>query len=50
MFKKGLLLALVALMALVALSGVSAQELVPIRLQLQWVAQSQFAGRRIWRR
>src|SRR5690606_34993373 len=37
-------LALVALMALVALSGVSAQELVPIRLQLQWVAQSQFAG------
>lgn len=44
MFKKGLLLALVALMALVALSGVSAQELVPIRLQLQWVAQSQFAG------
>ena len=44
MFKKGLLLALVALMALVALSGVSAQDLVPIRLQLQWVAQSQFAG------
>lgn len=44
MFKKGLLLALVALMALVALSGVSAQELVPVRLQLQWVAQSQFAG------
>jgi NitT/TauT family transport system substrate-binding protein len=41
MFKKGLLLAIVAL---VTLSGVSAQDLVPIRLQLQWVAQSQFAG------
>src|SRR5690606_11386078 len=34
------------LAALIALSGVSAQdgELVPVRLQLQWVAQSQFAG------
>jgi NitT/TauT family transport system substrate-binding protein len=44
MFKKSLLLALVVLIGLVALSGVSAQELVPVRLQLQWVAQSQFAG------
>lgn len=44
MFKKSLLLALVVMIGLVALSGVSAQELVPVRLQLQWVAQSQFAG------
>ena len=35
---------IVALVAL-AISGVSAQDdMVPIRLQLQWVAQSQFAG------
>ncbi|MAS34009.1 MAG: ABC transporter substrate-binding protein [Anaerolineaceae bacterium] len=39
------LVCLTTLMALLALGGVSAQEeLIPVRLQLQWVAQSQFAG------
>jgi NitT/TauT family transport system substrate-binding protein len=43
MRKLGLVVAL--LMLVMALSvGAGAQELVPVRLQLQWVAQSQFAG------
>lgn len=37
-------LVFVLLLGLLALSGVAAQELTPVRLQLQWVAQSQFAG------
>lgn len=40
----GLLLVAVALLLVLSLSAVGAQELTPIRLQLQWVAQSQFAG------
>lgn len=36
---------LVGLLALLSVSAVSAQgDLIPVRLQLQWVAQSQFAG------
>jgi len=44
--RKGFVVLIAMLAALIALSGVSAQdgELVPVRLQLQWVAQSQFAG------
>jgi NitT/TauT family transport system substrate-binding protein len=38
------LLATSAVLAATALSSVSAQDLIPIRLQLQWVTQSQFAG------
>ena len=34
----------VALLGALTVSGVSAQDLVPVRLQLQWVVQSQFAG------
>lgn len=42
---KSLVLIIAALVGLLVLGGVSAQdELVPVRLQLQWVAQSQFAG------
>src|SRR5690606_8817474 len=45
MFKKYSALFLVIVLSLVALSGAAAQDdLVPVRLQLQWVAQSQFAG------
>ncbi len=45
MRKYGLVLIVALLVGMLALSGVSAQdELVPVRLQLQWVAQSQFAG------
>ncbi|NJO84100.1 MAG: ABC transporter substrate-binding protein [Blastochloris sp.] len=44
MFKRFLLLSLLAVMAF-SLSIASAQdELTPVRLQLQWYAQSQFAG------
>ncbi len=40
------LVVLFMLMALLSISGASAQDddLIPVRLQLQWVAQSQFAG------
>ncbi|MBZ0276940.1 MAG: ABC transporter substrate-binding protein, partial [Anaerolineae bacterium] len=37
-------LVVVGLLAVLSLSVASAQELTPINLQLQWVAQSQFAG------
>lgn len=41
--KSGLLVVLLVLIS--ALGGVTAQDdLIPVRLQLQWVAQSQFAG------
>ncbi len=41
----GVVLALVALIAVLSVSAVVGQdELTPVRLQLQWVAQSQFAG------
>ena len=44
MHKRGLILVLVALL-LGSVAGTSAQDdLIPVRLQLQWVAQSQFAG------
>jgi len=39
-----LLLLLMSIIGALSISGVMAQDAVPIRLQLQWVAQSQFAG------
>jgi NitT/TauT family transport system substrate-binding protein len=43
--KKVLVLLVVALLAITAVGSVSAQsDLIPVRLQLQWVVQSQFAG------
>jgi NitT/TauT family transport system substrate-binding protein len=43
--KKRLILLSLVLLLLSSLSGVMAQgDLVPVKLQLQWVAQSQFAG------
>jgi NitT/TauT family transport system substrate-binding protein len=39
-----LLLLLVSIIGVLSMGSVAAQDLVPIRLQLQWVAQSQFAG------
>lgn len=45
MLKKRLVLLVVAMLAITGISNVFAQDdLVPVRLQLQWVAQSQFAG------
>lgn len=45
MLKKRLVLLVVAMLAITGISNVFAQdELVPVSLQLQWVAQSQFAG------
>lgn len=45
MFKKSFSIMLVLLLGVLAFGSVSGQDdLVPIRLQLQWVAQSQFAG------
>lgn len=41
---KVLVVLVVGLLAVLSLSVASAQELTPIKLQLQWVAQSQFAG------
>ncbi|MCB9450010.1 MAG: ABC transporter substrate-binding protein [Anaerolineaceae bacterium] len=37
-------LLVIGLLAVLSLSSVAAQDLTPINLQLQWVAQSQFAG------
>ncbi|MBZ0304386.1 MAG: ABC transporter substrate-binding protein [Anaerolineae bacterium] len=43
--RKGFAAVAVLVVALMALGSVTAQEeMVPVRLQLQWVAQSQFAG------
>lgn len=45
MLKKYLALFVVAILVVLSLGGAVAQDdLVPVRLQLQWVAQSQFAG------
>jgi NitT/TauT family transport system substrate-binding protein len=46
MSKRTLLLVMlvVTLLGALTVSGVAAQDLVPVRLQLQWVVQSQFAG------
>ena len=45
MLRKRITLLIVLLLLLTGLSGVLAQDdMVPVRLQLQWVAQSQFAG------
>lgn len=38
------LLALIAVLAVGVLPGVTAQDLTPVRLQLKWVTQAQFAG------
>lgn len=37
-------LVVVVMMSLLAISSVAAQDLTPVRLQLQWLTQSQFAG------
>ncbi len=44
MRKLGLMLVLVLVVMSLSLGAVGAKELTPVRLQLQWVAQSQFAG------
>jgi NitT/TauT family transport system substrate-binding protein len=42
--RKVLILALALLLVMLSVSAATAQDLTPVRLQLQWVAQSQFAG------
>ncbi|MEO1668119.1 MAG: ABC transporter substrate-binding protein [Chloroflexota bacterium] len=44
MGKRFVTIVLVIMLAALASVGVSAQDLTPVSLQLQWVAQSQFAG------
>jgi NitT/TauT family transport system substrate-binding protein len=39
-----LLLLLMSIVGILSLSSIAAQDMVTVRLQLQWVAQSQFAG------
>src|ERR1044072_757140 len=42
--RMSLVIVVAVFLAALSFSSVAAQDLIPVRLQLQWVAQSQFAG------